>query len=80
MSTGDLFRAFKKAYGQPPLAYQQQLRLEAAKTLLRATALRCHEVAIRCGYGNIQFFHRLLKRATGVPPGQYRKQSTGSAR
>ncbi len=80
MSTGYLFRAFKKAYGQPPLAYQQQLRLEAAKTLLRATALRCHEVAIRCGYSNIQFFHRLFKRATGVTPGQYRKQSTSSAR
>ena len=58
-------------------AYQQRLRLEAAKTLLRATALRCHEVAVRCGYENIQFFHRLFKRTTGLTPGQYRKQSTG---
>lgn len=78
MSKGYLFRAFKKAYAQPPATYQQQLRLEAAKTLLRATALRCHEVALRCGYENIQFFHRLFKRATGLTPGQYRKQSTRS--
>jgi AraC-like DNA-binding protein len=80
ISKGYLFRAFKKAYGQSPLSYQQQLRIEAAKTLLRATALRCHEVAIRCGYDNIQFFHRLFKRETGFTPGHYRKKSMGSAK
>lgn len=79
MSKGYLFRAFKKAYGLPPATYQQQLRLEAAKTLLRATALRCHEVSLRCGYDNIQFFHRLFKRNTGLTPGQYRRQHTGAA-
>ncbi len=73
MSKGYLFRAFKAAFGQPPLAYQQQLRLEAAKTLLRATALRCREVSVRCGYENSQFFCRLFKRATGLTPGQFRK-------
>jgi AraC-like DNA-binding protein len=74
MSKGYLFRAFKGAFGQPPLAYQQQLRIDAAKTMLRATALRCREVALRCGYENSQFFCRLFKRATGVSPGRFRKQ------
>lgn len=78
LSKGYLFRAFKQSYGMPPLAYQQQLRLEAAKTLLHATALRCHEVARRCGYENVPFFHRLFKRTTGLTPGQYRKQNAGS--
>lgn len=76
MSKGYLFRAFKSAFGQPPLAYQQQLRLEAAKTLLRATAFRCREVALRCGYENSQFFCRLFKRTTGLTPGRFRKQMT----
>jgi len=76
VSRGYLFRAFKGAFGQSPLAYQQQLRLEAAKTLLRATALRCQEVARRCGYDNSQFFCRLFKRATGHTPSRYRKQMT----
>ncbi len=76
MSKGYLFRAFKGAFGQPPLAYQQQLRLEAAKTLLRSTALRCREVASRCGYENGQFFSRLFKRATGMTPRQFRKEAT----
>jgi AraC-like DNA-binding protein len=74
MSKGYLFRAFKAAFGYPPLVYQQQLRLEAAKTLLRATALRCREVAQRCGYENSQFFCRLFKRSTGISPGRFRKQ------
>ena len=77
LSKGYLFRAFRKAYGQPPLAYQKQLRMEAAKTLLRSTALRCHEVSQRCGYDNVPLFHRMFKLATGVTPGQYRKQSQG---
>ena len=75
MSKGYLFRAFKAAFGQPPLMYQQQLRLEAAKTLLRATALRCREIAVRCGYDNVQFFYRLFKRSTGLTPGQYRRKT-----
>jgi AraC-like DNA-binding protein len=74
ISKGYLFRSFKRAFGQPPLAYQQELRLEAAKTLLRATSLRCHEIAFRCGYENNQYFHRLFKRATELTPRQYRDQ------
>jgi len=56
MSRGYLFRAFKGAFGRPPLTYQQHLRLEAAKTLLRSTSLRSQEIASRCGYENSQFF------------------------
>lgn len=77
ISKGYLFRSFKKAYNMSPMAYQQQLRLEAAKTLLRATELRCNEVAGRCGYHNVQFFHRVFKKVIGVTPRQYRQQSIG---
>jgi AraC-like DNA-binding protein len=73
-SKGYLFRSFRKAFGIAPLEYQQQLRLEAARSLLRATALRCSEIAIRCGYDNIHFFHRLFKNTFGITPQQYRKQ------
>jgi len=77
-SKGYLFRAFRKAFGIAPLEYQKQLRLEAARTLLRATALRCSEIAARCGYENIHFFHRLFKQTFGVTPQQYRKNIVGS--
>ncbi len=73
LSRGYLFRAFRKAFGTTPLNYQKQLRLEAARTLLRSSALRCTEIAVRCGYENIHFFHRLFKQTFGITPMQYRK-------
>lgn len=76
LSKGYLFRAFGKAFGTAPLAYQKQLRLEAARTLLRSSALRCSQIATRCGYDNIHFFHRLFKQTFGLTPGQYRKDLT----
>ncbi|MBN2130883.1 MAG: helix-turn-helix transcriptional regulator [Sedimentisphaerales bacterium] len=77
LSKGYLFRAFKKTFQVPPLAYQQTLRLEAAKTLLKSTELRCNEIARRVGYDNPCFFHRLFKQRIGVPPNQYRRSSPG---
>ncbi|MCE5185610.1 MAG: AraC family transcriptional regulator [Planctomycetaceae bacterium] len=70
------FRAFKKAFGMPPLAYQQMLRIEAAKTLLRATSLSCGEVAFRAGFTDVLFFHRIFKRNTGSTPKQFRRLSS----
>jgi len=78
LSRGYLFRAFRTAFGKPPLAYQQQLRLEAAKTLLRSTALRCKEVAARCGYENLAHFCRLFRRATGLSPTGFRRHTLAS--
>jgi len=73
MSKGHLFRVFKEAFRVSPVAYQQQVRVEAAKALLRSTSLRCNEVARRVGYENIGLFHRLFKKSVGVTPNQYRK-------
>jgi len=74
-SRGHLFRAFKKSFHISPLAYQQDLRFEAAQRLLRFTSLRCYEIAQRVGYSNVYFFHRQFKKRTGMTPTQYR-QST----
>jgi len=73
MSKRQLFRAFGRAYRTSPLAYQQSLRLEAARTLLRSTRLRCNQIAHRVGYDDVYYFHRLFKRKLGMTPGQYRR-------
>jgi two-component system response regulator YesN len=73
LSKGYLFRAFKNTFQVSPLAYQQTLRLEAAKTLLKSTELRCNEIARRVGYENPCFFHRVFKQRVGVPPNSYRR-------
>lgn len=69
------FRAFKKAFGITPLSYQQMLRIEAAKTMLRATTLNCGEIAYRAGFTDICFFHRTFKKHTGCTPRQFRKST-----
>ena len=79
-SRGHLFRSFKEAFLISPMAYQQNLRLEAARTLLRSTTLRCNEIAGRVGYENVYFFHRLFKNKTGVSPNKFRKSVLKPAR
>lgn len=72
-SRGHLFRAFKKSFRVSPLAYQQDLRFEAAQRLLRFTSLRCYEIAQRVGYSNIYYFHRQFKKRMGMTPKRYRQ-------
>jgi len=72
-SKGHLFRAFKKSFRVSPLAYQQDLRFEAAQRLLRFTSLRCYEIAQRVGYSNVYFFHRQFKKRMGITPTRYRQ-------
>jgi AraC-like DNA-binding protein len=72
-SKGHLFRAFKKSFRVSPLAYQQDLRFEAAQRLLRFTSLRCYEIAQRVGYANVYYFHRQFKKRMGVTPKRYRQ-------
>ena len=72
-SRGHLFRTFKKAFRISPLAYQQDLRFEAAQRLLRFTSLRCYEIAQRVGYSNVYYFHRQFKKRIGMTPECYRR-------
>jgi AraC-like DNA-binding protein len=72
-SKGHLFRAFKKSFRVSPLAYQQDLRFEAAQRLLRFTSLRCYEIAQRVGYSNVYYFHRQFKLRMGITPRHYRQ-------
>jgi AraC-like DNA-binding protein len=72
-SKGHLFRVFKKAFRVSPLAYQQNLRFDAAQRLLRFTSLRCYEIAQRVGYANVYYFHRQFRKRMGMTPRQYRQ-------
>ncbi|MEN6309806.1 MAG: AraC family transcriptional regulator [Anaerohalosphaeraceae bacterium] len=75
MSKGYFFRRFKQTFQLSPSMYQQQLRMEAAKTLLRCSHLQGKEIAARCGYENPFFFCRVFKKYTGLTPLCFRKKS-----
>lgn len=68
-----LVRAFQKAYGFPPHAYQVQARLRMAKKLIKQGHKILH-AAQQAGFHDQSHFHRHFKKATGITPGQYAKQ------
>jgi len=74
VSKGYLCRLFNESYGISPLAYQQKLRMEAAKTLLKTTSMSCQEIALRVGYADSCLFHRVFKKQVGKSPRQFRKE------
>jgi len=73
VSAGYFSRAFKRRFGISPIAYQQELRISAARNLLLTTNLPCKEIAARTGYADEFYFSKVFKRAVGQPPLMYRK-------
>jgi AraC family transcriptional regulator len=67
-------RLFKNAIGVTPSHYQMNLRMDAAKRLLRETKKSVVEIALDVGYANPSHFAQLFKRETGLSPSDYRRQ------
>jgi len=67
-------RLFKRAMGMSPSRYYINLRMDAARRLLRETKKSVVEVALDVGYGNPSHFAQLFRRETGLSPSDYRRQ------
>lgn len=70
LSRFHLARAFSAQVGMPPHAYQAQVRVLFAKTLLRA-GYELRDVAARCGFADQSHLSREFKRLVQVTPGRY---------
>ena len=57
-----------------PSRYQINLRMDAAKRLLRETKRSVVEIALDVGYANPSHFAQLFRRETGLAPSDYRRQ------
>ncbi|WP_213585984.1 AraC family transcriptional regulator [Paenibacillus sp. J2TS4] len=66
---------FKEKRGINFSDYVNTFRMDRAKELLRETDLKIQEVAVQVGYQNVNSFIRIFKKFTGVPPGEFRKES-----
>jgi transcriptional regulator GlxA family with amidase domain len=73
LSVRTLNRRFKLATGTSPIHYLQQIRLNAAKELLRNTNLSIAEVAVNCGYLDNSYFAAQFKLQMGKAPSAYRE-------
>ena len=78
MAQSQLSASFKRQYGVNLLAYLNDLRINAAKELLRSTELSQREIAISCGFSNVTTMQRLFAKHAHCTPGQYRRSSAPS--
>jgi AraC family transcriptional regulator len=57
-----------------PSCYHINLRMDAARRLLRETKKSVATVALEVGYASPSHFARLFRRETGLSPSDYRRQ------
>jgi len=67
-------RLFKTAMGVSPLHYHKNLRMDAAKRLLRETKMSALEIALEVGYANPSHFAQVFRKETGLSPSDYRQR------
>ncbi|MEU3015990.1 MULTISPECIES: AraC family transcriptional regulator [unclassified Nocardiopsis] len=67
-----LARAFRAAYGLPPHAYLNQMRVDRARSLL-LRGRRAGEVAVEVGFADQSHLTRHFRRHLGVPPVAYQR-------
>jgi transcriptional regulator GlxA family with amidase domain len=72
LSPRHFIRRFKKATGENPLNYLQQLRLETAKNKLETTSDNIDDITQTIGYKDSRTFRRLFKKYTSLSPREYR--------
>ncbi|MBF0378561.1 MAG: helix-turn-helix domain-containing protein [Desulfamplus sp.] len=71
-------RRFKKATGETPLAYLQQIRIDVARKRLETTNENINEITWQTGYEDISTFRRLFKKHTSLSPKEYRERFMAS--
>ena len=73
MSARHFSRRFKTAVGKSPFSYINDLKINAAKELLRETNLLHQEIADQLGYTDNGYFARRFKQSTKLTPSEYRQ-------
>jgi len=71
LSRYHLLRLFRDSTGLPPHAFQNQLRVDLAKSLL-AKGLAISRVAVEAGFSDQAHLTRVFRQYTGATPRQYR--------
>ncbi|MGO5210261.1 helix-turn-helix domain-containing protein, partial [Bacillota bacterium LCP21S3_D8] len=67
---------FKQITGFTVVEYLSFVRVRRAEGLLCETDLSITEIAGETGFGNVTYFERVFRTATGLAPLQYRKKNS----
>lgn len=65
---------FTEVMRTSPIQYRNQLRISYALECLSATTDTVHAIALDCGYQSLSQFRDAFVKATGMPPGEYRRR------
>ncbi|MDT0145599.1 AraC family transcriptional regulator [Priestia aryabhattai] len=71
-----LSRYFQQHMGQTFLKYVNEIRLEHSLRYLIETDLPIIQIAMECGFTNLNTFHKLFKNTFHTTPHQYRKKQS----
>ena len=74
LSTSYFFRAFRRTFGESPLAYIMQRRIRRAQELMLSSRLPLSQVALACGMCDQAHFCRAFRRIVGINPKAWRRQ------
>jgi two-component system, response regulator YesN len=65
--------AFKQKSGVSLVEYLTIVKMERAKRLLLDANLKTYEVGDKLGYKDVEYFSKLFKKYTGLPPTEFRQ-------
>nr|WP_186329682.1 helix-turn-helix domain-containing protein [Variovorax boronicumulans] len=76
LSTRQLTRKFKEAFGMSPAQYIGAAQVELARELLSGTDQPLEKIALRCGFSGRQQLTRVFTKALDMTPGAFRARFT----
>jgi len=68
---------FKKASGQTFVEYLNDYRVKMACKLLCDGNMAVSDACFQAGFNSVPYFNRVFKKATGLPPKEYRRRNSG---
>jgi len=74
LSTSYFFRAFRKTFGDTPVAYILKRRMLRAQELMLKSRVSLSQVALECGMCDQAHFSRTFRRIVGINPTVWRRQ------
>ena len=74
MSERSFYRAWSQVFSVSPHQYILKFRLDEARRLLCETDLPLSEIAERCGFSSLSYFHQVFRDRLDLTPREYRNR------